>query len=195
MDDQENAIRRGRRRFLALALGAPLLGGVIGALFVGQVADEGWAAWSAGQPPEWARITGLVLSVVGVLVELGALVWAARRGRLRSNRRSPLWAMSMRKRSRLVKQVRRGEPAPDADLPTLTVVARQMVDGGWWAVLAAGLVVFNLGQALARFTSGVALAVFGLAAALFALTGWQVHRNARRAEEFLRHRASEPTAV
>ncbi|MFC0098243.1 hypothetical protein ACFFKH_11965 [Micromonospora marina] len=195
MDDQEHMIRRGRRRFLALALGAPLLGGVIGALIVGQVADEGWATRSAGQSPEWARITGIVLIVVGVLVELGALVWAARRGRLRSSRRSPLWAMSMRKRSRLVKQVRRGETAPDADLPTLTVVARQMVDGGWWAVLAAGLVVFNLGQVLAWFTSGVALAIFGLAAALFALTGWRVHRDARRAEAFLRHRASEPTAV
>ena len=55
-----------------------------------------------------------------------------------------------------------------------------MVDGGWWAVLASGLVVFNLGQALARFTSGVALAVFGLAAAMFALAGWHVHWNARR---------------
>ncbi|MEW2443615.1 hypothetical protein [Micromonospora marina] len=195
MDDQEHAIRRGRRRFLAIALGAPLLGGMIGALIVGQVADEGWAAWSAGQPPEWARITGLVLIVLGVLVELGALVWAARRGRLRSSRRSPLWAMSMRKRSRLVKQVRRGEPASDADLPTLTVVARQMVDGGWWPVLAAGLVVFMLGQALARSTSGVALGVFGLAAAMFALAGWHVHRDARRAAEFLRQHAPEAPAV
>ncbi|GAB3075111.1 hypothetical protein [Micromonospora schwarzwaldensis] len=189
---EQRAIRRGRRQFLWLMLGVPLLGGVLGVLIARQVNGGNLPSWPQGRTPEWASITGIALTVLGLLVEVGALVWAARRGRLRSRRQSPLWAMGMRERSRLVRQVRRGDT--DADPSTLTVVARQMVDGGWWATLAAGLVMVNLGQALARFASPVALAVFGLVAALFALAGWQVHRDARRAATYLRHHHStEPT--
>ncbi|WP_431937324.1 hypothetical protein [Micromonospora sp. RP3T] len=170
-------------------LGLPLLVGALAVLIARQVTDgdlPDWSDWWAGSPPEWAQITGIVITVLGLLVEVGALVWAARRGRLRSNRESPLWAMGMRERSRLVKQVRRGDIGPDADLPTLTVVARQMVDGGWWVVVAAGLVLVNLGQALTRVTSPAFVALFGLVAALFALAGWQTHHGARRASAFLR---------
>ncbi|MGC4890220.1 hypothetical protein [Micromonospora sp. DT227] len=193
--DQAHLIRRGRRRFFWIMLGVPLLGGVLGVLIARQVGDGNLPSWSWGQPPEWAPVTGIALTVLGLLVEVGALVWAARRGRLRSRRQSPLWAMGMRERSRLVKQVRHGDIDAGTDLATLTVVARQMVDGGWWAILAAGLVVVNLGQALAQITSPVTLGIFGLVAVLFALAGWQVHRDARRAATFLRHHSTEPTRV
>ncbi|PTA43298.1 hypothetical protein [Micromonospora sp. RP3T] len=190
MDGAERReIRRGRRRFFWSMLGVPLLGGVLGVLIARQVNDGNLPSWPQGRTPEWAATAGFVVTALGLLVEVGALVWAARRGRLRSRRQSPLWAMGMRERSRLVKQVRRGDV--DADPSTLTMVARQMVDGGWWATLAVGLVVVNLGQALARFASPVALVVFGLVAALFALAGWQVHRDARRAATYLRHHPAD----
>lgn len=186
-DDQARLIRRGRRRFRGLTLGVGLVFGVLGFLLARQLAGGGGSAWWAERAPEAAPVAGLVLVVLGLLIELAAVVWAVRRGRYRSNRESPLWAMGMRKRSRLVKQVRRGDVGPDADLPTLTVVARQMVDGGWWAVLAAGLVTMSLGQALTRVTSPGFVALFGLVAVMFAVAGWQVHHGARRAAAFLRH--------
>ncbi|WP_140158128.1 hypothetical protein [Micromonospora sp. NBS 11-29] len=166
--------------------------GVLGFLLARQLAvRDGSSRWEA-RAPEVAQFVGVVVVVLGALIEVGAIVWAVRWGRIRAGRESPMWALGMRKRSRLVKRVRRGDIGSDDDLPTLTVVARQMVAGGWWAVLAAGLVLVNLGQALIRVTSIGFVVLFGLVAALFALAAWQVHRDARRAATFLRQHPAEP---
>ncbi|MEV0001247.1 hypothetical protein AB0H28_03025 [Micromonospora sp. NPDC050980] len=197
-DDEARLIQRGRRRTRGLMLGVALVFGVLGALGVLLARDlfgAGWSSWWEGDAPAAAQINGVVLVVLGLVVEVGAVGWAVRRGRYRSSRESPMWAMPMRRRSRLIKQVRRGTAGPDADLPTLTLVARQMVESGWWVVLAAGLVTVNLGQMLIRVTSPAFVALFGLVAVMFALAGWQVHLNARRAAEFLRHHAAEPPAA
>ncbi|WP_139128721.1 hypothetical protein [Micromonospora humi] len=194
-DDDARLIRRGRRRTRGLMLGVGLVSGVLGLLLARTLLGAGWSSWWEGDAPESAQIAGAVLVVLGLVVEVGAIVWAVRSGRYRSNRESPMWAMPMRRRSRLVKQVRRGDVGPDADLATLTLVARQMVDGGWAAVPVAGLVLVNLGQALIRVTSPAFVATFGLIAVTFALVGWQVHHNARRAAEFLRHHPAESPAL
>ncbi|MGC4894983.1 hypothetical protein [Micromonospora sp. DT31] len=175
-------------------VGVPLVGAVVGALVVELAIDQDWSFRTGGRPPQWAQVTGIVLTVLGLVIEVAAIVRAARRGLLRSQRRSPMWAMGMRHRSRLTRQVRRGTPGPETDLSALTVAARAMAEGGWWASVAVGLVVLNVGQALVRVTTPLFLAVFGGGAVLFALVGWQVHRDAHRGAAFLRRHASEPAA-
>lgn len=197
MNDQDERarIRSGRRRFLL---------GVFGALFVFAVASflvgllqargDSSFLFADGEPPTWAGVVGVVLAVLGLLVEVAALVWAVRSGRYRAGRDSALWAVSWRRRRELARQVRRDVVHTDEELPLLRRTAGQMARQRWLVVLFAGLVTMQLGQALLQY-SMVPLVLFLLPAVLFVPAGWQTLRDSRRAQVFLRAHPAEPAAA
>ncbi|MGR6322470.1 hypothetical protein Q2K19_13260 [Micromonospora soli] len=179
-------IRRGRRRFLLGVFGTLLLFAAL-SLLVGLLAtsDASTVVFRDGQPPAWAETTGIVLAILGLLVEVVALVWAVRSGRYRAGRKSALWAVSWRRRRELSRQVRRDVVRTEAELPLLRHTGRQMAGQRWLVVLFAGLVTMQLGQALIRYTPA-SLMLFVAPAVLFVLAAWQLLRDARRGDAFLR---------
>ncbi|WP_406040174.1 hypothetical protein OG799_30705 [Micromonospora sp. NBC_00898] len=132
MDDQGERVRiRSGRRFLLGVFVALFVLAVI-ALVAGLLVARGGSSvlFEEGEPPVWARILGLVLPGLGVIVEVAVLVWAVRSGRYRVGRQSPLWAVSWRRRRELAGQVRRGSVGSDAGLPLLQASARHMANSG-----------------------------------------------------------------
>ncbi|MBY8873120.1 hypothetical protein K7640_14890 [Micromonospora sp. PLK6-60] len=185
MDGSERAeIRRGRLRFQVLMVGAGVLAG---ALFVLVLALTGGPALVKGSqdPPAWAETAGPVLMVVGLLAEVGVFVWAWRRGLLKANRRSRLWALPWSRRRELTRQVRRGTPAAGEDPVLLRHTAEQMVAARWYPGLLGCLLLMLAGQALSAF-SWFMLGTFLAAFACFGAAAVLMTRDARRAEAYLR---------
>ncbi|MFE0530228.1 hypothetical protein ACFW0V_21800 [Micromonospora parva] len=175
--------RRHRRGRLILALALPIA--VVVALAVGVATGGQNSGIFDGDPPAWASNLGRILILLGVVVEVAAVVWAVRTGRHRASRRSPLLTMSWSQRRRLQRQVRRGTPEFDEDPTLLVETARQAVGQRWLAVLIAGLAVVSVGQVFLGFASfhavvGVVLVVVWVVLIVLVLRG------ARQGEAFLR---------
>ncbi|MEU7848796.1 hypothetical protein AB0B69_15470 [Micromonospora parva] len=138
-----------------------------------------------GDPPAWASNLGRILILLGVVVEVAAVVWAVATGRHRASRRSPLLTLSWSHRRRLERQVRRGTPESDEDRTLLVESARQAVGQRWLAVLITGLAVVSVGQVFvgfAPFHAVVGLVLVVIWVVLIVL----VFRGARQGEAFLR---------
>ncbi|MGC4877069.1 hypothetical protein ACLQ26_12535 [Micromonospora sp. DT43] len=180
-----NSEGSGRRPRLLVLLIALLVGGVVAALGVGVAVGGDDTAAFDGDPPPWAFVLGATLSLIGLAVEIGALVWTVRSGRYRAARRSRLLTLSWSHRLRLGRQVRHGTPEAGDDAVLLEEMARQMAGNRWSAGLMAGLMTVSVGQALMRFAPF--WAVFsGVVAVAGAVAIVLVIRDARRAEAFLR---------
>ncbi|RAO25515.1 hypothetical protein ONO23_05867 [Micromonospora noduli] len=178
--------RAGRKqRPLRLILGFVLLPAVVGALAVGVAMGGQNTGIFDGDPPRWASNLGRVLLILGVIVEVAAVVWVVRTGRYRASRQSPLLALSWSRRRRLARQVRRGTPEADEDAAFLVETARQFVEQRWFVVLVAGLAMTSVGQAFLGFAPFFAM-IGGLLLVIWAVLTVSVLRNARRGEAFLR---------
>ncbi|MFF5173992.1 hypothetical protein ACFY3U_15290 [Micromonospora sp. NPDC000089] len=182
-DDESRAIRWGRRRFRLAFTGVGVLAGALGAIIA--VTGGGDALFREGDPPGWLRVLGWVIAAAGLIIEIVALVRLVRNGWYRRNRQSPLWAVRWVDRNAMIKRVRRGGPVTDQELPLLRRLAEGMrgqVSAIW---IQVGLVIFFAGQAFTRFT-WFWLGFATLMAALFAVAWWQMRRDARLADAFLR---------
>ncbi len=181
-----NPGRTGRKQLrVRLILGFVLLPAVVGALAVGVVMGGQNSGIFEGDPPRWVSNLGRVLLILGVIVEVAAVVWAVRTGRYRASRRSPLLTLSWSHRRRLARQVRRGTPEADEDPALLVETARQLAGQRWFVVLVAGLAMTSVGQAFLAFAPFFA-AIGGLLLVNWAVLIVSVLRNARRGEAFLR---------
>ncbi|MGW4293391.1 hypothetical protein ACWEH1_10100 [Micromonospora chersina] len=182
---QREGIRPGRRRFWLLGAGTVLVF-VLVSLLVGLLA-EGFAAswWRRGDPPGWLEVTGLVLVVLGLVLEIAALVGIVRSGSHRADRESRLWAVSWRRRRELARSVRRDVVDSPDDLALLRATAAQMARQRWLLPLLGGLVALNVGQGLLSFAP-IWIFLIGFTAVMFAVACRQVPRDARRGEAFLR---------
>ncbi|MCG5441142.1 hypothetical protein NIE79_000077 [Micromonospora sp. NIE79] len=158
---------------------------MVGALAVGVVMGGQNTGIFEGDPPRWASNLGRVLMILGLIVEVAAVVWAVRTGRYRASRRSPLLTLRWSARRRLARQVRRGTPEADEDPALLVETARQFAGQRWFVVLVAGLAMTSVGQAFLAFAPFFA-AIGGLLLVNWAVLIVSVLRNARRGEAFLR---------
>ncbi|RAO07611.1 hypothetical protein [Micromonospora noduli] len=181
--DPDRAGRKQRR--LRLIFGFVLLPAVVGALAVGVAMGGQNTGIFDGDPPRWASNLGRVLLILGVIVEVAAVVWVVRTGRYRASRQSPLLALNWSRRRRLARQVRRGTPEADEDAAFLVETARQFVEQRWFVVLVAGLAMTSVGQAFLGFAPFFAM-IGGLLLVIWAVLTVSVLRNARRGEAFLR---------
>ncbi|RKN38891.1 hypothetical protein [Micromonospora endolithica] len=138
-----------------------------------------------GDPPGWARIVGLVLLAVGLVVVFGGFVWLLRSGRYKRNAQSPLWALSWSRRWSLGRQVKGKAPVRDEDRPLLREVAEQMAGQRAHFVPFAGLIVTQFGQAFLQWAPfwSVMAAVLGIVGVLGLVA---TRRDERLAREFLR---------
>ncbi|MEU1397341.1 hypothetical protein ABZ403_14930 [Micromonospora zamorensis] len=176
---------RGQRR-LRLILLFVLLPAVVGGLAVGVAMGGENTGIFDGDPPGWASNLGLVLVIVGVVVEVAAVIWLVATGRYRSGRQSPLIGLSWSHRRRLARQVRRDAPEAGEDPALLAETARQFAGQRWFVVLVAGLVMTSVGQAFVGFAPFHAL-IGGLLLVIWVVLIVSVLRNARRGEAFLRN--------
>ncbi|MFG1896603.1 hypothetical protein ACGFIP_21610 [Micromonospora zamorensis] len=176
---------RGRRR-LRLILLFVLLPAVVGGLAVGVAMGGQNTGIFDGDPPRWASNLGLVLVIVGVVIEMAAAIWLVATGRYRSGRQSPLIGLSWSHRRRLDRQVRRDAPEADEDRALLVETARQFVSQRYLAVLCAGLVMTSVGQGFVGFAPFHAL-IGGLLLVIWVVLIVSILRNARRGEVFLRN--------
>ncbi|WP_431942721.1 hypothetical protein [Micromonospora marina] len=185
-DSERQEIKRGRRRVRLLLVGT-VLTFVLASLLVGLMADGAFpGSWlERGDPPGWLEVTGLVLMVLGAVLEIGALVWMVRSGSYRADRESRLWAVSFRRRRDLARAVRRGVVDSADDLQWLRATAAQMVRQRRLVPLFGGLMTMNLGQLLLSLAP-IWFVLFGVTGVGFALACWQILRDAPRAEAFLR---------
>ncbi|MEW1587715.1 hypothetical protein AB0283_20030 [Micromonospora vinacea] len=162
-----------------------LLPAVVGALAVGVAMGGQNTGIFDGDPPGWASNLGLVLVILGVVIEVAAILWGVRTGRYRATRQSPLLTLSWSDRRRLERQVRRGTPEADQDPALLVETARQFAGQRWFVVLAAGLAVTSVGQIFVGFAP-FHLMIGGLLLVIWVVLIVSVLRNARRGEAFLR---------
>ncbi|MCI4063045.1 hypothetical protein MRQ36_10835 [Micromonospora sp. R77] len=194
MMDGAGQFRNDRRRLLRRILVGVSAFAVL-SLLVGLLAAYGIprSFLRHGDPPAPVAVTGGVLAVLGLVIEVAALVRAARNGSYRAARESPLLVAGPRRRE-LLRAVRHGVVPSDHDLPALRAVAAQLTRQRWVVPLFGGLVTMHLGQALLQFSPAF-LALFVLTGVLFVLACWQLLRDARRGEAFLRaHPADSPAA-
>ncbi|MBG6069191.1 hypothetical protein [Micromonospora ureilytica] len=162
-----------------------LLPAVVGALAVGVAMGGQNTGIFDGEPSRWASSLGRVLVILGVVVEVAAIVWLVRTGRYRAARRSPLLTLSWSHRRRLARQVRRGTPEADEDPTLLVETARQFAGQRWFVVLVAGLAMTSVGQAFLGFAPFFAV-IGALLLVIWVVLIVSVLRNARRGEAFLR---------
>ncbi|SBT48726.1 hypothetical protein [Micromonospora auratinigra] len=184
MDGAEPS-RNHRRRALRRLLTAVAAFAVL-SLLVGLLARYGIprSFRRPGEPPAAVATAGAVLAVLGLVVEVAALVRAVRSGSYRAARQSAA-ALPVARRRELLRAVRRGEVPADADLPTLRAVADHLVRQRWIVPMLGGLVTMHLGQALLQFSPAL-WALFVLTGGLCALACGQLLRDARRGAAFLR---------
>lgn len=176
---------RGQRR-LRLILLLVLLPAVVGALAVGVAMGGENTGIFEGDPPRWASNLGRVLVILGIVLEVAAIVWVVRTGRHRAARRSPLLTLSWSHRRRLGRQVRRGTPEAGEDPALLAETARQYANQRWFVPLVAGLAMTSVGQAFLGFAPFFAV-IGGLLVLIWVVLIVSVLRNARRGEAFLRN--------
>ncbi|NES31436.1 hypothetical protein GCE86_23595 [Micromonospora terminaliae] len=191
---ERREIRRGRRRFRLLLVGTVVVFALV-SLLVGLLAGGFRARWlERGDPPGWVENTGVVLAVSGLVAEVAAVVWMVRSGGYRADRESRLWTLSWGRRRALAQAVRRGVVGSPDDLPWLRTTAAQMVRQRRYVLLLGGLTTMNLGQALLSFAPAW-LVVLGITVMMFGLSCWQLLRDARRAEAFLRTHPADPAVT
>ncbi|MFB9236798.1 hypothetical protein ACFFWC_14755 [Plantactinospora siamensis] len=135
--------------------------------------------------PEWASVAGGVLTVLGLAVELAAIVRGVRiRRALGGGPGSPLTVLGWGSRRKAMARLRGRAPFADSDLPFLRRTAAQMAGQRWVVWLMAGLTLLQLGGALTSFTivrlifAGVLILILAVGAAL-------VLRDVRAARAFL----------
>ncbi|MEU4792093.1 hypothetical protein AB0F95_20540 [Micromonospora tulbaghiae] len=191
-DSERREIKRGRRRVRLLLVGT-VLTFALASLLVGLMADGAFpSSWlERGDPPDWVEVTGLVLAVLGLGLEIVALVRMVRSGSHRADRESRLWAVSFRRRRELVRAVRRGVVNSADDLPWLRTTAEQLIRQRRFVPLFGGLVTMNLGQLLLSLAP-IWFVLFGVTGVMFAFACWQILRDAPRAEAFLREHPGDP---
>ncbi|MFI7658896.1 hypothetical protein ACIBTW_08410 [Micromonospora parva] len=175
---------RGRRR-TGLVLAFALLAAVVGGLVIGVAMGGRNTGIFDGDPPPWASTLGAALCLLGLGVEIVAIVWAVRTGRYRAARRSPLTSLSWSHRRRLGRQVRRGTPEPDEDPALLVETARQAATQRWFVLAIAGLAMTSIGQAFLGFALFHAV-IGGLLAVLWGVLIVLLLRGARQGKAFLR---------
>lgn len=177
--DDRRRIRRGRRRYLLLVVGATVAFGAL----LGACAGLGWydMTWER-EPPRWADVLGMVLACTGLVSFFGVLIYGLRTKQFRANRNSPLWALSWSRRREVMRQVRRGGEVADEELPLLRHTAERLAAQRALLGLLASQVIMFAGQGLMRW-SPTLLIVY---VPLFAVAAPLIVRDVRRAEEFLR---------
>ncbi|MHA4950208.1 hypothetical protein ACX27O_23045 [Micromonospora sp. SD19] len=176
---------RGRRR-TGPVLAVVLLVVVVGGLVIGSAVGGADTGIFDGDPPRWASTFGAALCLLGLGVEIVAIVWAVRTGRYRANRRqSPLTTLSWSRRRRLGRQVRRGTPEPGEDPALLVETARQAIAQRWFVLVIAGLAMTGAGQAFLGFAP-FHVVIGGLLVVIWAVLIVLVLRAARQGEAFLR---------
>ncbi|MEU7586012.1 hypothetical protein AB0A95_06900 [Micromonospora sp. NPDC049230] len=163
-----------------------LLAAVVGALAVGVAMGGQNTGVFDGDPPHWASRLGLVLVIVGVVIEVAAAVWIVGTGRYRSGRRSPLLGLGWSHRRRLDRQVRRDAPEADEDRALLVETADQFVKQRYLAVLCSGLLMTSVGQVFVGYAPFHAV-TGGLLLVIWVVLIVSILRNARRGEAFLRN--------
>jgi len=173
-------IRSGRRKNLLFTLLFVLIVGSISVVLIRW--DLHLKPW---RPPGWATVLGRSFMVVGALVELLALIAMFRRGYIGRSFRSPLMALSFRRRLQLAKQVRGRQAVVDRDLPLLQELAERMRGQRWIVVMCSGIAIMAMGQALTDL-AGLSV-LYAASVALMMVCSAFVLRDARRAESFLRH--------
>jgi hypothetical protein len=137
----------------------------------------------------WARRLGGLLVFAGALVEVAAIVFAIRSGRLGRGFRSPLWALTRAQRRSLRRQINRNDVEPGTDLATLRLMATSLVEQIWITWIFGGLTIVLEGQLLvtptpAQIGTGIGAASCWLAQLVVAM------RQAAVADTFL---ADHPT--
>ncbi|MET9303165.1 hypothetical protein ABZX66_27975 [Micromonospora aurantiaca] len=192
---ERHEIRRGRRRFRLLLVGVALVFALV-SLLVGLMAGGAFpSSWlERGDPPTWMTVTGGVLTVLGLVLEIVALVRMIRSGTYRADRESRLWAVSISRRRELARAVRRGVVDSPSDLPWLRTTAAQMIRQRRFVPMIGGLVTMNLGQILLSLTP-MWFVLFGVTGAMFAFACGQILRDAPRAEAFLREHPGDPAVT
>jgi F0F1-type ATP synthase assembly protein I len=178
-------VERGQRR-LRLILLFVLLPAVVGGLVVGVAMGGENTGIFDGDPPRWASNLGLVLVLLGVVIEVAAAIWLVATGRYRSGRQSPLIGLSWSHRRRLDRQVRRDAPESNEDRALLVETARQFVGQRYLAVLCAGLLMTSIGQVFVG-SAPFHTMIGGLLGLIWVVLIVSVLRNARRGEAFLRN--------
>lgn len=117
--------------------------------------------WATGQP-SWLNGTATTLAVIGVAVIVAATAYAWTSGRVREDRRSPLWALTFRQRRQVTRQATGQQPAPPGDLAFLRIVATRLSRPDQDSALAAGGILLFGGlavltsQPLRTLTAGLA---------------------------------------
>ncbi|MFI7072338.1 hypothetical protein [Micromonospora sediminicola] len=194
-DPERREIQRKRRRFRLLLVGTVLAFALV-SLLVGLTAGGAFpGSWlERGDPPGWVEVTGGVLAVLGLVLEIVGLVGLVRSGSYRADRESRLWAVSFRRRRELARAVRRGAVDSPDDLPWLRTAAAQMVRQRRQIPIIGGLVTLNLGQLLLSLAPMWFL-LFGVTSVMFAIASWHILRDAPRAEAFLREHPGDPAVT
>lgn len=121
------------------------------------------------EPAPWAIGLGLGSMLLGLAVEIFALVGAFRSGVVSDNRSSRLWALSSRERRHVLAQVRGRRPVAPDELPFVRHIAENVRSQRWLLRMLLGLLLMQLGSAImdagpprvVSFASGVVLAAAG----------------------------------
>jgi hypothetical protein len=193
--DGQRRIRRGRLPALFhVLIVAVALGLGIAVLVLCVWLDlTGSPIWER-EPPWWASVLGAVLTVAGLVVQIGAIVFFLREGRPWANRPSPLGLLSWSRQRETMRKVRRSGEVVAEELPLLRQTAQAMARQRWWIGVFAGQAAAQAGLVVMQpeDVSPARLAIGAVTVALFAVGVPLIGRDARRAEAFLRaHPAPE----
>jgi MFS family permease len=147
----EELLRRARRRrviWLSVGLAvAGLVGGLVGGL------HSGSAHVQRQNPSTWREVLGLVLLLAGAMVEVVGFVRLYRRGFRRVVRhswRSPLLALPLRERRRVLRQMRGQLPLEPGDVAVVRGHARRVDRTRDLQVVLVGIAVIQLGQSVGQ---------------------------------------------
>lgn len=183
-----DTLRRAQFRRAALVIAvivvAGLIGGVAGAGVFGSDPGPGH------DPPAWRQVMGLALIFAGVVVEFVGIARLAKRGLTRANWRSPLLALSIRERRRILRQMRGSIPQVAEDAPLVRGHAQRIARQQPLLLVWGGLVVLQSGQMLN--THGATVWFFAVASIAMVIAGAFFARDLGAARRYLDQNPEAP---
>jgi protein-S-isoprenylcysteine O-methyltransferase Ste14 len=182
--EADQRLRRSRRLVWTGIAGVLMVGVAVGVLVSVLVSGSGGNADDL-DPPVGQVVSGMVVQGVGALVEIVGIVVMWRAGMFRKDRWSiPGAVLTRTQRTTLLRQVQGRVPMDPRRLPLARDVARRLVVQRAQLLLLVGLLLLQLGQAIASPSLWRSV-LAGALVVLYAVLLGQVERNARRAGRFL----------
>jgi MFS family permease len=167
----KDVLRAGQRR-RAVLLAVVMLAALVIGLVAGMLLSDPSGGDEGRDADTWRLVLGMLLLVVGVVVEIVGLVALFRRGKIRENWRSPLLTLPWRKRRHILRQMRGHTPVVEDDAVLVRGHAERVARQKPITVVFLGVVLIQLGQLLnseggLAWFMAVAMAVVIIASGFF----------------------------